>query len=245
MLGPLFPNGGPTNTMALLAGSPAIDAGDNSVRGAPLFLIADQRGVPRCHVDIGAYEFAEPIVPPPTVICPSNISVVSNPGSSSATVGFSATATDFCDGQLTPVFKIGSTVITSPHTFPAGTTQVSAFATDLLHITGVCSFAVTVTALDICIQDDHTGDTFRFSSQTGAYVYTRCKDKFTLSGTGFVKVVNHVVSLTDSRPDRKISALFNLGQLTGSANVTLIIGPGMYQPITVFQTNPHPTCVCP
>jgi hypothetical protein len=179
------------------------------------------------------------------VICPVNISVVSDPGSSTASVSFAATATDFCDGPLTPVFKIGGTVITSPHTFPAGTTTVTTFATDLLQITGMCSFTVTVTALDVCIQDDHTGDTLRFSSQTGAYVYTRCKDKFTLSGTGSVKVVNNIVSLTDSRPDRKISAGFNLGQLTGTANVTLIIGPGMYEPISLFQTNPHPTCVCP
>jgi hypothetical protein len=245
VLGPLQGNGGTTLTMALLAGSPAIDAGDNSVRGAPLFLIADQRGVPRCHVDIGAYEFSEPIVPPPTVICPPNISVVSDPGSSSAMVSFAATATDFCDGQIPPTFKIGNTVITSPHLFPAGTSQVTIFATDLLHITGMCSFTVTVTALDTCIQDDHTGDTFRFSSQTGAYLYTRCKDKLTLSGTGSIKVINHIVSLMDSRPDRKVSAAFNLSQLTGSANVTLIIGPGMYESITLFQTNPHPTCMCP
>jgi predicted outer membrane repeat protein len=244
MLGPIGNYGGPTQTMALLPGSPAIDAGDNSVRGAPLFLTHDQRGVPRCHVDIGAYEVAE-AVPPPTVICPANISVFSDPGASTALVSFGATATDVCDGQITPVFKIGSNVITSPHAFPGGTTTVTAFATDLLNITGMCSFTVTVTVLDICIQDDHTGDTFRFSSQTGAYLYTRCRDKFTLSGTGSIKVVNNIVMLTDSRPDRKISAGFNLGQLTGRANVTLIIGPGMYVPITVFQTNPHPTCVCP
>ncbi len=58
MLAPLAPNGGPTDTMALRAGSPAIDAGSNS--GCPA---ADQRGVPRpgggaC--DIGAYEVAPP-----------------------------------------------------------------------------------------------------------------------------------------------------------------------------------------
>jgi hypothetical protein len=41
-LGPLQNNGGPTPTMALLAGSPAIDAGDNT--GAPAY---DQRGPAR------------------------------------------------------------------------------------------------------------------------------------------------------------------------------------------------------
>jgi hypothetical protein len=60
-LAPLEKNGGPTLTMALLPGSPAIDAGDDSVLGSPLFLTADQRGqgFPRKvgpHVDIGAFE---------------------------------------------------------------------------------------------------------------------------------------------------------------------------------------------
>jgi hypothetical protein len=57
MLGPLQDNGGPTQTMALLPGSPAIDAGDNT--GAADF---DQRGpgFPRIvngTIDIGAFEY--------------------------------------------------------------------------------------------------------------------------------------------------------------------------------------------
>lgn len=54
-LGPLADNGGPTLTMALLPGSPAIEAG--SLVGAPA---TDQRGVGRpqgAAMDIGAYEF--------------------------------------------------------------------------------------------------------------------------------------------------------------------------------------------
>ena len=52
LLGPLQDNGGPTFTHALLPGSPAINAGDNT--GAPP---TDQRGEPRiATVDIGAYE---------------------------------------------------------------------------------------------------------------------------------------------------------------------------------------------
>ena len=46
LLGPLADNGGPTQTMALLPGSPAIDAGDDSALGPPLNLAADQRGLP-------------------------------------------------------------------------------------------------------------------------------------------------------------------------------------------------------
>jgi hypothetical protein len=57
LLGPLANNGGPTATMALIAGSPAIDGVTFSApNGAPA---TDQRGVARpqgVRYDIGAYE---------------------------------------------------------------------------------------------------------------------------------------------------------------------------------------------
>jgi CSLREA domain-containing protein len=64
-LGPLKNNKGPTDTMALLSGSPAIDAGDpNRCFGT------DQRGAQAVNTcDIGAFEFGgkppEPVLPPP------------------------------------------------------------------------------------------------------------------------------------------------------------------------------------
>lgn len=60
LLGPLTDNGGPTPTMALLHGSPALDAGDDALVRPPHPLTTDQRGFPRksgSHVDIGAFEF--------------------------------------------------------------------------------------------------------------------------------------------------------------------------------------------
>jgi hypothetical protein len=62
MLAPLADNGGPTFTLALLPGSPAIDAGDDTACPP-----TDQRGVARpigAHCDIGAFEF----VPTPSVV---------------------------------------------------------------------------------------------------------------------------------------------------------------------------------
>jgi hypothetical protein len=64
LLGPLAPNGGPTQTIALLSGSPAIDSGSNDLAVDPTSsqpLSTDQRGTgfPRIShntVDIGAYE---------------------------------------------------------------------------------------------------------------------------------------------------------------------------------------------
>jgi hypothetical protein len=61
-LGPLASNGGPTPTLALLAGSPAIDAGDPAAAGDPS---VDQRGLSRTAgtaLDIGAYEYAAPVL---------------------------------------------------------------------------------------------------------------------------------------------------------------------------------------
>jgi hypothetical protein len=331
-LGPLQNNGGPTFTQALLAGSPAVDAGDDSVLGNPLNLTTDQRGTgfPRkscAHVDIGAYEAnagAPPVVtcpanitttasagqttasvsfiatvtdpcsgpltpvykigntvitsphvfgvgvttvtvsaadsggptascgftvtvicPAPTITCPSSIAVFNDPGQTTAKVSFAATASDPCDGALTPIYKIGDTVITSPFAFPPGTTTVTATATGSNGLSGSCTFNVAVTLLNACIQDDHTGDTFRFNSMTGQYVYIRCKDKFTLTGTGTVRNVNGLSTLTDSLSDRRISAMSNPGTLTGRALITLIPAPGVYQTITVNQTNPNATCACP
>jgi hypothetical protein len=54
LVGPLADNGGPTLTHALLEGSPAIDAGDDSVCPA-----VDQRGIARpqgAACDVGSYE---------------------------------------------------------------------------------------------------------------------------------------------------------------------------------------------
>jgi parallel beta-helix repeat protein/predicted outer membrane repeat protein len=69
MLAPLTNNGGPTQTMALLAGSPAIDKGSN-----PLALAFDQRGTPFVRssgvTDIGAFEIQGAPPPPPVANVP-------------------------------------------------------------------------------------------------------------------------------------------------------------------------------
>src|SRR5207248_1160755 len=66
-LGLLTNNGGPTQTMALLPGSPAINAGSNV--SLPPGLTTDQRGLPRITagtVDSGAFEFQGPVRGPAT-----------------------------------------------------------------------------------------------------------------------------------------------------------------------------------
>lgn len=75
-LGPLAKNGGPTPTRALLPGSPAIDAGDDTLIGT------DQRGQPRksgAQVDIGAFESPAGGYPP-SIVTPASVSLTTDPG---------------------------------------------------------------------------------------------------------------------------------------------------------------------
>jgi len=69
LLGPLANNGGPTETVALLPGSPAIDRGSNAL--IPDGVTTDQRGYIRIAngvVDIGAYEFGAAPLGTPSIV---------------------------------------------------------------------------------------------------------------------------------------------------------------------------------
>jgi hypothetical protein len=134
-LGPLQDNGGPTDTIALLVGSPALGTGScTDANGAPLLI--DQRGFPRgpnpgC--DIGAYENQ-----PLTLTCPVPI-VVGFQDETGALVTFSATVTDLCP-QVTTVYQPPSGSL-----FPIGVTPVLVEAVDGCSSNSAqCSFTVTV-----------------------------------------------------------------------------------------------------
>ena len=99
LLGPLADNGGATQTEALMAGSPAIDAGDpagcTDLVGNPIS--SDQRGVvrpqpPAGGCDIGAYERAVPAVATgPATVAGSAVlltATVSDPDPRAGTVSF-------------------------------------------------------------------------------------------------------------------------------------------------------------
>jgi hypothetical protein len=136
MLAPLADNGGPTETMELLPGSDAIDAG---VASGSTF---DQRGMLRTvddpgvaneatsdGTDIGAYEGDIPCV----LTCPEDISVSNDPGECSAVVTYTEPSGDTC-GTVTCDCPSGSS-------FPVGETTVTCTSS----VGPTCSFKVTVT----------------------------------------------------------------------------------------------------
>jgi hypothetical protein len=135
MLAALADNGGPTQTMALSAGSAAIDSG---VAAGATF---DQRGQPRTFddpgvanaptsdgTDIGAFERQSLC----NLCCPNNISVPNDPGKKGAVVSYQQPSGTGCgrvrcDRPSGSFFPVGETIVTCTSTF--GT---------------ACSFKVTV-----------------------------------------------------------------------------------------------------
>ncbi len=98
-LGSLANNGGPTQTLALQAGSPAIDNGNDAVCAASPVNNLDQRGAPRpagAHCDIGAFEYNTAPPPSPILsISPTNLNFAANVnGSNPASQTVTLTATN-------------------------------------------------------------------------------------------------------------------------------------------------------
>jgi hypothetical protein len=131
-LGPLADNGGPTFTMALLPGSPAIDAGDDTLTGT------DQRGFPRksgAHVDIGAFELDGSGFSAPTTTLATGV-VVNNATTGLSSIDLSTTVNP--NGLNTTVcLQYGVTInygsVTTPVSVGYGTSDV----TTTLSLTGL------------------------------------------------------------------------------------------------------------
>jgi len=99
-------------------------------------------------------------------------------------------------------------------------------------------------SFDTCLKDNSTGNLLQWNSTTGAYKFTRCSDGFMLTGTGKVGLVNGIRTLTDSKSDRRVSAGFNTGQLTGSVTIYFNVATGVWQVFRIVDTNPFATCSC-
>jgi hypothetical protein len=130
LLGPLQDNGGPTQTMALLIGSPAIDAGESSDCPA-----TDQRGLARpqgAACDIGAYEVA------PGAASTAAASAI---GTTSATLDGSATNPDLVAGtvffQYGPTTSYGLSTAAQP---VAPGTFAGAFAASIAGLTPAATY---------------------------------------------------------------------------------------------------------
>jgi hypothetical protein len=171
LLGPLQNNGGPTMTMGLLAGSPALNAGDPAQLG-----VADQRGVVRSGgVNIGAYQASASafvLTTPATTTAgtPFNVTVKAVDTFGQTALGYTGTVTfsttDTNPAVVLPANYTFTTADAGLHTFTGGATLASAgsqtlTATDTMtsSLTGSATIAVTPAAADHFVLSVPTGVT--------------------------------------------------------------------------------------
>ena len=195
MLAALANNGGPTRTMALSAGSPAIDAG---VAAGATF---DQRGLPRTFdqtgvanaatsdgTDIGAFEL-QPLC---TLTCPGDITVPNDPGTCAAVVTYTAPSgsecgTVTCDHPSGTSFAVGDTMVTCTSSVgPTCTFKVTVTDSQAPALNGVPADA-TVECNDVPPAPVVTASDNCDSSPTVQFTQTRadgsCRNSYTLTRT--------------------------------------------------------------
>ena len=152
LLGPLQNNGGPTQTMALLPGSSALNAG--SASGAPT---TDQRGLPRVVnglIDIGAWQHQPPTIVQPASATPNpvtgttaSLSVLGVDDAGEAGPTYTWSVTSAPAGAPTPTFSANGTPAAANTTVTfgqAGTYIITATIKDPLGLTASSSVTVTV-----------------------------------------------------------------------------------------------------
>jgi len=168
-LGPLQDNGGPTFTHALLCGSPAIDAGDNT--DAPK---TDQRGSPRIVndvIDIGAYEDHNTT---PTILCPSPTTLEADAsGSLKATVSVQVADADgdglvvvwSVDGTASQTNKVAAGVpgtkanVSFTTSFGLGSHSIQVRVTDTQQCAATCSTTLLILKANrppVALNDSYT-----------------------------------------------------------------------------------------
>jgi hypothetical protein len=190
-LGPLQNNGGPTATMALLPGSPAIGHGVSTSHIPGLTVpTTDQRGDPRPagSIDIGAYQVQ---VPPP----PFNPPWQGLGGSVTQ-----LTAVTDPNGDL-EVFGIGldHAVWVNVQTSPNG-----AFG-------GWFSLSGTVKQINVATNADGTLELFAIGSGNGAWFQQQFKNGSALSWSGWLSAGGYARQLDSARDGNGNLELFAIG----------------------------------
>jgi hypothetical protein len=173
-LSPLANNGGPTQTMALQQGSPAIDAIPVSTTLCPS---TDQRGMTRpddneTSCDMGAYESNYPADSDLGLTnLPSDITVNAT-SPQGAVVTFTPPTVVDEDSSLPTVSCTSASGLTSGSIFPIGTTKVTCTASDSDDVNSPVSqsFTVTVNDTDLALTNMPTNMTVNATSPQGAVV---------------------------------------------------------------------------
>jgi len=173
---------------------------------------------------------------PPSITCPANVTAVTTPGATCATVNYPAPkATDNC--PLPP-----NAVVCSPPSgscFARGTTTVTCTVTDAGGNTASCSFRVTV--FDLCIQDDSNPTTVVLvNTLTGDYRF--CCNGTTFTGRGKITIRGSTYTLDHSAADRRVLVTDDEG--VHRATASLQVPPGTTRCTINDRDTRNNTCQC-
>lgn len=151
----LQPNGGPTKTIALQAGSPAVDKGISNglttdQRGAGFPRTSDSPSVGNASggdgTDIGAFEIQSPCAPDvisPLISCPANITKFTDSGQVTASViTGNPVASDNCQLKSVVGVRSDGKALTAP--YPIGVTIITWTASDASNNNASCSQSILV-----------------------------------------------------------------------------------------------------
>lgn len=96
-------------------------------------------------------------------------------------------------------------------------------------------------SFDFCLQDDSSGSRIQFNSMTGEYLMNNC-GSFTLGGTGVITKKGCLLTLQDTRPDRRVLVKLDTCAKKGTASIQAFA-----QGITFTLTDKNTannTCAC-
>jgi hypothetical protein len=163
---------------------------------------------------------------PPSITCPANVTAVTPNGASSVIITYPApVAADNCPGV---------TVACSPasgSSVPLGTTTVTCTATDTSGNTATCSF--TVTAFDVCVQDDGgLSPVVLVNSATGDYRFCCGGTMYTGRGT----VTSRAGSITVEQNTGSRRVLIKLDRASRQGTASYASPPGQIL-CTIRDTN--------
>jgi uncharacterized repeat protein (TIGR01451 family) len=173
---------------------------------------------------------------PPDITCPAPITEAAPSGSCSKSVSFNVTAT----GSPAPTVdcKIGMTSITSPHTFPVGTTTVTCTASNGVSPDDSCSFTVTITDPDAPVitvngPNPMTVECGTIFTDPGATANDLCAGPVTVNSSGTVNTSvpgTYTITYTATDGTNTATASRTVNVVDTTAPVITVNGPN---PMTI------------
>jgi hypothetical protein len=227
LLGPLGDYGGPTPTMPLLPGSPAIDAGSNALAVDPFTnqpLATDQRGAGYARivngtVDIGAFEYGGPTVGISTPVATPAVFRVSRNGAT----------TD----ALTVNLMIDSATSADDYTFSGGSVQVSGSTVTVIIPAGQSFVDISVTPDDNTAGEAEPAESITLDLAPGDGYVT---EPSTTQATVNVPASGTTVTNTnDAGPGSLRQAILNVEAGVGN---TITFAPGVSGTVTLASALP-------